>query len=65
MSEPTASYEEISSALQYYRDMALAWEVRVARLERLLKGVLAVTADDLPPSIPIALRREIQAALIR
>lgn len=63
--EPFASYPEVSSHLQYYRARALSAEERLARAERLLRNVLTVTADDRPPSIPMALRQEIREALIR
>ena len=63
--EPFASYPDVVDLLDYYRDRALNGEARIAKLERLLRNVLAVTADDRPSSIPLPLRREIREALTR
>ena len=59
--EPFASYAEVSSHLQYYRDRAYTAEARIRKLETMLRNVLAVTGDN--RTVPLALKRDIRNSL--
>ena len=63
--EPFASYPDVANHLDYYGNRALEGEARIAKLEGLLRNVLAATVDGRSPAIPIPLRREIRGALTR
>lgn len=66
MTDPeTATLAETESHLHYYRERAFSAESRCARLERLLRNVLAVTTDDRLVSLPVSLQHEIRSTLDR